>query len=459
MIDFSNIKNNNWNKTKVSILGAGKSGISAAKLASHLGCDVFISDSNKSIKYKEKLLNIRHELGTHSNKVLNADLIIISPGIPNDINIVNNCKKENIPIVSEIEFASWFTDSPILALTGSNGKTTTINLLHKMCLSDKKTSLLGGNVGTAFSENVLIELTTDIKSPIHVLELSSFQLENINLFTPTISGILNISPDHLDRYDNYQSYINAKLKIANQTSKSGFIIYNFDDPILYNAFQKNKNTIPFSLLPNNKSYFKLNATKVFSENNQQLNILFEFENTKLKGLHNLQNILAASSMAHAFGISHSAIEKAIINFTPIKHRLEWIGKINDVNYFNDSKATNIAATKAAIESFKSKLIMILGGRDKGNTDFCQLIDPMKKHVKLIITYGEAGIVIKNQLKNKFKLIYHKKFEDAIIEAHNKSNMGDTILLSPACASYDQFSNYQERGDKFNSVFTKLELSK
>ncbi|MBC8256905.1 MAG: UDP-N-acetylmuramoyl-L-alanine--D-glutamate ligase [Candidatus Marinimicrobia bacterium] len=458
MIDINNISQNSWANTKISILGAGKSGIAAGTLGTHIGAEIFISEGSNSPEIIEKISNFNHEVGGHSNAVLDADILIKSPGIPNDVPIIKDCESQNIPIVSEIEFASWFTSSPILALTGSNGKTTTVNLLHEMCISDGRTSLLGGNVGMPFSENVLWELTSNINNSVHVLELSSFQLEHINTFSPTIAGILNISADHLDRYADINAYATEKLKLAAQIDKSGWLVFNADDPILAESLMNTTRSVAFSLKQNEKCHFKLNATKVFSGEAGNPDILFNFEDTKLKGFHNLQNILAAATMAHSFGISRQAIHNSIINFTPIPHRLEWVGNINNVDYFNDSKATNIAAAIAAIESFDDNLILILGGKDKGSTDFNQLIPSMENRVKSIMAYGEAGIEIKNQLNEYLSVTYCEKFEDALMSANVQSKTGDTILLSPACASFDQFSNYEERGNKFVEFFTKLELA-
>ena len=457
MIDLNNISQNNWANTRISILGAGKSGIAAGALGAYIGAKIFISERNNSPGIIENIGNFKHELGGHSNSVLDADILVKSPGIPNDIPIIKECENQSIPIVSEIEFASWFTSSPILAVTGSNGKTTTVNLLHEMCISDGRTSLLGGNVGMPFSENVLWELRSDIKTSIHVLELSSFQLEHIISFSPTIAGILNISADHLDRYADINAYAAEKLKLADHIQESGRLVYNADDPILAESLMDSARSMVFSLTKNEKCHFKLNATKVFSGEPDNPDILFNFEDTKLKGFHNLQNILAAATMAHSFGISQEAIQNTIINFSPIPHRLEWVGSIHNVDFFNDSKATNIAAATAAIESFEDNLILILGGQDKGSTDFRQLIPFMENRVKSIIAYGDAGAEIKNQLNENFTVTYCEYFKDAMLTANNNSTAGDTILLSPACASFDQFSNYEERGNKFVEIFTKLEL--
>ena len=457
MIDLQNINRNDWAQTRISILGAGKSGIAAANLGQYWGSELFISDNNDSPEIMKNIGEYNHEVGGHSKKVLEADLIIISPGIPDNMPIIYKCREKNLPIVSEIEFASWFTTSPILALTGSNGKTTTVNLLHEMCITDGKTSLLGGNVGIPFSENVLWEITSKITESVHVLELSSFQLEHINSFSPTIAGILNISEDHMDRYENIDAYIAEKLKLAMQIKDSGWLVYNADDPILSKSLMNISRSLLFSLTQRQQCHFKLNESKVYSGQANNPDILFKLEDTKLKGFHNLQNILAAATMAHSFGISRSAIKNTITNFTPIAHRLEWVGNINNVNYFNDSKATNIAASRAAIESFENNLILILGGQDKGFTDFLQLSSAMRNRVKSIIAYGDAGPEIKKQLHAEFSLIHCEQFEKAIRQAYEQSRPGDTVLLSPACASFDQFANYEERGDTFTKIITKLEL--
>ncbi len=457
MININNKEAIRWKETKISILGGGISGIAAAKLGRYLGADIFISDANDLPETIEKMNEFNYESGAHSKIILDSDLIIISPGVPNTIPIITDCKYKNIPIISEIEFASWFTTSPILALTGSNGKTTTVNLLHDMCISDGKKSLLGGNVGIPFSENVLWELESKMKNAVHVLELSSFQLEHIHSFLPAIAGLLNISEDHMDRYKDIHDYSNQKIKLTQNMADFGLIIYNGDDCILENVFHKHKHTQRFSMQDHPKSYFKLNGSKIYSGSLINPDILIKCDETKLRGRHNLQNILAAATMAHAFGISSKAIRDAITNFAPIPHRLEWIGSINGVDYFNDSKATNIAAAIAAIKSFDNQLILIMGGMDKGHTDFSQLNPSLTNCIKHIITYGQAGQSIKEQINSTTKVTYIENFESAVLQASAESKSGDIILLSPACASFDQFSNYEERGDTFKNIFNNLEL--
>jgi UDP-N-acetylmuramoylalanine--D-glutamate ligase len=289
------------------------------------------------------------------------------------------------------------------------------------------------------------------------LELSSFQLEHIHSFLPAIAGLLNISEDHMDRYKDIHDYSSIKIKLTKNMNDSGWIIYNGDDSILDNAFHKHQHTQLFSIHNHQKSYFKLNASKIYSGSLINPDVLLKFDETKLKGRHNLQNILAAATMAHAFGISSKAIRDAITNFVPIPHRLEWIGSINGVEYFNDSKATNVAAAIAAIESFDNHLIMIMGGMDKGHTDFSQLNPSLTNCIKHIFTYGQAGQSIEQQLNSTTKVTYVEKFKSAVIQASKQSKPGDIILLSPACASFDQFCNYEERGDTFKNIFNNLEL--
>ena len=456
-MNFNNKTDINWSEIKITILGGGMSGIAAAKLGQYMGANIFISDLNDSPETIDKMCEFDYESGIHSKKILDSDLIIISPGIPDSIPIITDCKCENIPIISEIEFASWFTTSPILALTGSNGKTTTVNLLHEMCISDGKNSFLGGNVGIPFSENVLWELESGIINAVHVLELSSFQLEHIQSFSPLIAGLLNISEDHMDRYNDIHDYSSNKIKLTNNMDNSGWVIYNGDDPILKNAFHNHEHAKIFSIEDHQKSHFKLNASKIYSGSPDNPDVLFLLDETRLKGGHNLQNILAAATMAHAFGLTSKAIRDAIINFTPISHRLEWIGNINGVDYFNDSKATNVAATLAAIKSFDKYLIVIMGGIDKGHTDFSKLDQLLINRVKHIFTYGQAGKSIKKQINSTIEVTYVEEFKAAVLQAAKQSKSGDIILLSPACASFDQFCNYEERGNTFKNIFNDLEL--
>ena len=276
MIDIKHINQQNWQNVCIGILGGGKSGIAAARLAAHIGAEVFISEVQDTPHIKNNLSAFNHETGGHSDAILNTDLMVISPGISDEIPIVQRAGEKGIHIVSEIEFASWFTSSPILALTGSNGKTTTVNLLHDMCLSDGKNSLLGGNVGIPFSENVLWELTSKVETePVHVLELSSFQLEHIIHFSPDVAAVLNISEDHMDRYPSINAYAEEKLKIGQKIKENGWIVFNADDPCLNTALQGKDRTRAFSVVNPELSTFKLNASKVYTGKSENPDILFK----------------------------------------------------------------------------------------------------------------------------------------------------------------------------------------
>jgi len=451
MINLENLDSKSWKNTRISVIGAGKSGIGAAKLAAHLGAKVFISEMNNSKDIHPSINNFSHEVGYHSENVFKSELAIISPGIPSYSPIIKDLINIKMPIVSEIEFASWFTKSPILALTGSNGKTTTVNILHKICKNANYNSMLGGNVGIAFSDNVLKELKLKSNKTLHVLEVSSFQLENIFHFSPYIACILNITPDHLDRYKDLDQYIEAKMNITKNLDELSWLVLNADEPLLTAKYKNNSRTKLFSLKTNQQVHYNLNGTKVYSKHNNRYNTLFYLNDLKLKGYHNLQNILAASTIANILNIPDKIISKTIKDFKSIPHRLEWVLERKGVNFYNDSKATNLASTIAALKSFNQNVILIIGGQDKGATDFTKLLPILQNRVKKIFIYGESGKFIFNQLSKFIDSVFSFEFITTVNNAINDSCPGDTILLSPSCASYDQFSNYEERGEAFKSL--------
>tara|TARA_S200000501_G_C20867216_1_gene762495 strand:+ start:1888 stop:3255 length:1368 start_codon:yes stop_codon:yes gene_type:complete len=446
-LDRDNISLENVN---ISILGAGRSGYAAAELIDTLGGNPFISEFKS--KTDVDLAKFNHELGGHSLNVLDCDLMVISPGISDKIDIVKQAKLNDIPIVSEIELASWFTNSPILAITGSNGKTTTTMLLYQMCIEAGLNSEIVGNIGIPFSHKVNNEIKGKINPEVYVMEVSSFQLEHIIHFSPKVSSIINLQPDHLDRYDNFQNYINAKINITKNIKESDFFIYNSDDEVL-NKFFKNssKNYIPFSLNMESRAPFNSNDTKVYYyENNIEIP-LYYFDESKLVGSHNIQNILSAAIMAHSFKIPISSISKAILDFEPIPHRIEFSGNINGTAYYNDSKATNLDSVKVALNSFDRLIILILGGKNKGEIYFNNLVELNNEKVKKVICYGESGEYIFNQLDKINSKEYFKDFSTAVKMAIKSSNEGDIVLLSPGCTSFDQFSNFEERGNMFKKI--------
>ena len=425
----------NWLSKKISILGAGRSGIAAAKLGSYAGAKVLLSDTKSNI-HDININNVSVEWGGHSNKVLESDFIIKSPGIPNNINIIEKAKIKNIKIISEIEFAGSFTSLPIIAITGSNGKTTTVELLNNIFKNAGYNSILGGNVGTPFSENVLCEISKKYKDGVHLLELSSFQLEQTENLSLEIGCILNISEDHLDRYKNYEEYINTKLKITKLINNNGFIVYNNNDEILRKKISGTKNSIAFS-------YTDLYKTKINTDN------------IHLKGKHNHSNIAAILAISNIYNISENIIINTLENFKSLPHRLEFIKKINGISIYNDSKATNIRSMVAAIDSFRENIVVVVGGLDKGNSNFLSAMEKFEDKIKFISCYGESGEKIFNMIKTKFSCCYNKLFSKAVSEAILNSKKDDVLLLSPGCASYDQFGSYIERGNKFKQIIVGL----
>ena len=430
-----NIKNIKPKDTKLGIIGAGKSGLAASKLAKHLGFNVFLSDSNKDIP-EAIISGIEFEKGKHSNKLLESNFIIKSPGIPNNIDIIEKAIKKNIPIISEIEFASWFSLSPIIGLTGTNGKTTTVNLIHNIFLKAGFQSMIGGNIGIPFSENVYTELLNKKRKSIHILELSSFQLEHIIHLSLEVACILNISEDHLDRYNNFNKYVQAKLNILDAVKDGGSVVYNNNDKILSKKIYDAHNIIPFN--SNDVKFNKL-----------------ELEDTPLKGKHNQSNIAAALAISKIYNIDIKTFREVIGGFNPLPHRLEYILTWNNTEIYNDSKATNIDSMIVAIDSFRRDIIMVVGGSNKGNIDFFKAFKEYSNKLVFIACYGESGELIFNQIKNHIKSSYNKDFKISVLDAISRCKGNDVLLFSPGCASYDQFNSYIERGNKFKEIIFGL----
>tara|TARA_B100001996_G_scaffold94295_1_gene70517 strand:- start:6194 stop:7576 length:1383 start_codon:yes stop_codon:yes gene_type:complete len=445
---------------KVVILGLGLSGIAAASLAAHKEANVFISDQNSSgslIDSLEELkaLNIKGELGKHSNQIYEADLWVISPGISQDSEIIAKAKEKNIPIVSEIEFASWFTEAPIIAITGSNGKTTTAHVLEKMVQTDEIHGLLAGNVGIPFSHMVLNDLNKPDAKRVWVLEISSFQLEFIIHFKPFISIFLNITPDHLNRYASMKEYISAKMNMWSNQNKEDFIIYNANDNILVEEIaESTSRKIAFGLNYHPEAIFQPNQTKIYNEKHTTL---IEMDEILLPGKHNLSNALAASTAAHLIGISNDKICSVLSTFSGVPHRLEKISEINGVIYINDSKATNLDAVNVALQSFSQPVILLLGGVDKGG-DFRSLLPHTHKYLKTVIAFGQAKELILLAFGDAVRSTSAMDLNKALTLAQNYSQPGDIILLSPGCASFDEFDSFEHRGDYFRGLVSSMKIN-
>jgi UDP-N-acetylmuramoylalanine--D-glutamate ligase len=433
----------------ISVIGLGRSGTAIARLANYLGSKVFTSDDSSSKSVKENLKSLKSsgvqgEIDGHTNKIFNTNLMVLSPGIPADSQIILEAQKRGIKVIGEIEFASLFTDAPIIGITGSNGKSTTVHALVEMCQSKEINGVLAGNVGFPFSDKVLDELQNPDSKLVYILEISSFQMEFIEQFHPQISIFLNISSDHLDRHKTFDNYLAAKLRLAENQNEQDYIIYNADDRILTEAL-KNHLAKKITFSPNNsaKNIYSVNNSNVI---NKEYVKLTKLENIGLPGRHNLYNLLAAASGAHCLGISNVKIADVMNSFKGIPHRLENVATINGVDYINDSKATNINAVKVAIESYEKPIILILGGLAKGN-DFAELLQ-FKNKIKCIISYGNAMEMINDELSLTYAVYKIKLLQDAVKLSRQKAESGEIVLLSPGCASFDQFKNFEDRGIKF-----------
>ena len=441
---------------RLVILGGGESGVGTALLGKEKGFEVFVSD--KGIikkKYKDVLLNneIEFEEKKHTElKILNADLVMKSPGIPDKVELIKKIRTANIQVVSEIEFASRYTDATLVAITGSNGKTTTATLIHHILSQDLDVGL-AGNIGDSFAKQLLKENHQN-----YVLEVSSFQLDDISQFQPKIAVLTNITPDHLDRYCyKFENYIASKFRIVeNQTSKDYFI-YDADDPIITEWLQEHSiqsKLLPFSLKNEIKegAYYNNNEITITIDNNK---LIMPTKNITLEGKHNIKNAMAASTVAHLLKIRKQTIRESLENFQGVEHRLEHVLKINKVQYINDSKATNVNATYFALESMDAPTVWIVGGADKGN-DYKELFPFVNEKVKAIICLGVDNSKLFEAFGNMVDIIVETQFmSEAVKIAYKVTEAGDNVLLSPACASFDLFENYEDRGRQFKYAVRNL----
>ena len=441
---------------KIVVLGSGKSGIGSAILAKKQGYNVFVSDANKINKEVKRTLkkhSIDYEDGQHSlfNKN-NADLIIKSPGISNESNIIKRLKSNKMNIISEIEFASRYTNSTIIGITGSNGKTTTTILIYEILKNAGLKVEIAGNVGVSFAK-----IVADRKFDYCVLELSSFQLDDIVNFSPKYAVITNITEDHLDRYqNNFDNYIKSKLRITKNQSNKDFLIFNSDDLVLkkmINSKLTKANLHSFSI-NNFYSKTKIENSKIIINTKNKTDMI-NTSGIPLIGRHNLLNAMAASTIASLLEISDKKIRDSLIHFKGAPHRMEPVLTIQKVKYINDSKATNVNATYFALESIETSIIWIVGGIDKGN-DYSTLLPLVRKKVKSIICLG----IDNSKIIDVFGSLCDNIIETtSIIEAvkigHKLSSPKETVLLSPCCSSYDLFKNYEDRGDQFKSAVRNL----
>ena len=444
---------------RLVILGGGESGVGTAILGKKKGYDVFVSDFGKiKENYKKVLIDngIDWEEEKHTEAlILNADVVMKSPGIPEKKSpIVIKLVEKGIPVISEIEFAAPFTKAMTIGITGSNGKTTTTMLTYHLLKSAGLNVGLGGNIGKSFAWQV-----ADENYDSYVLEISSFQLDGIINYKPHIAIITNISPDHLDRYDyKYENYIASKFRITMNQTEDDFLIYDADDEAIGEWLKNNKTKaqlIPFSLTKT----FEMGA--FIKEKTMEANIIneeeftMETETMALEGLHNMKNAMAATSVAKLMKIRNKTIRESLSNFQGVEHRLEKVFKIQNVQYINDSKATNVNATFFALDSINTPTVWIVGGEDKGN-DYNELMALVREKVKAIICLGLDNKKIIDFFGNVVDVMIEvNNMEDAVKMAQRLSEKGDTVLLSPACASFDLFENYEDRGNQFKQAVKNL----
>lgn len=440
---------------KIVVLGGGESGVGAAYLAKKKGLNVFLSDKG-AIKddYKKQLIDagIEFEEGQHDEaRILEADWVIKSPGIPKKADIIFKINQKGIRLSSEIEFAAEFTQAKIIAITGSNGKTTTTSLIYHILKNDNLNVGLAGNIGESFAKQV-----ADENFDYYVLEVSSFQLDDIQNFRPYISLLLNLSQDHLDQYNyNYEEYAMAKFRIAENQENDNFFIYNKDDEMSMNLLEQlaiRAKKIPFSLKEKLGEGGFVHNDKIMVKVEDEFSM--KIAELSLVGNHNIANSLAASIASKILNISNESIRNALMTFQAVEHRLEQVAQINGVTFINDSKATNVNAAYFALESMNQPTVWIVGGVDKGN-DYTEIENLVKRKVKAIVCLGLDNQKIIDFFQDKKDAIYStSSMEEAVKISKSLAEEGNTVLLSPCCASFDLFDNYEDRGNQFKNQVLK-----
>jgi len=442
---------------KISVIGAARSGVGAAKLVKQLGGVPFVSDMSSKEKIYDALNQLEiekidFEFGGHSDRVYESSLMIVSPGVPNDSPVVKTARAKKINLVSEIEFAYHYCKGKIIAITGTNGKTTTTSLCGHVFNTCGYKTHVAGNIGLAFSEIAL-----DVREGEFVsLEVSSFQLDMINKFKPAAAMILNITPDHLNRYENsVDKYAQSKQRIYSNQDEKDFLILNKDSNAVMNYLADHKSkTIYFSLMDEQLNGCSLTDDKVIFKLDGKEEFICSRNDIKIRGEHNLANAMSVICAAKVFNLSNEGIIKGLQTFESVEHRLELVRQIDGVKYINDSKATNVDSVWYALKSFDEPILLILGGQDKGN-DYNQIKELVLQKVKKIYAIGSSAEKVFNFFHHDVKVEIEKSLEDAVNNSGREAHSGDVVLLSPACASFDMFNNYEHRGKVFKEAVNKL----
>lgn len=445
---------------RFSVIGGGRSGLAVARLLKEKGGVVFLSEhSGENRKTAERtaldLLGIETEFGGHTRRVLEADTVVLSPGVPATIPVVAEAVRNGIPVVSEIEVAGWFCPAPVIAVTGTNGKTTTATLIGKILTDAGRRVRVGGNIGVAFSE--IVEGLD--AGGVAVVEVSSFQLDTIQTFRPDVSVILNITPDHLDRYaGKFEEYVRSKSRILMNQKEGDTVVYNSDDPATNRCVEAAAalavRRLPFSQGKIRGDGAYVRGGSIVVTNHGETTDLIPTGELGIKGMHNLMNAMASVLAVQSESVSVSSIRETLSTFRGVEHRLEPVRELNGVAYVNDSKATNVDSVWYALQSFSSPIVLIMGGRDKGN-DYGKLRDLVARNVRAIVAIGESAENVVRAFSGVVPVVRAATIHEAVVLSSGKAQPGDTVLLSPACASFYWFDNYEHRGKAFKDEVGKL----
>jgi UDP-N-acetylmuramoylalanine--D-glutamate ligase len=449
------------NNKRVLVVGLGKSGVASALFMKKRGAKVTVSDTKSGDELRNEIPvlldnGITVETGGHGDRTFRGqDLIVVSPGVPVDAPPLVQARSLGETVIGEVELAAQFLPGPLVAITGSNGKTTTTTLAGEIMAAAGFPTLVGGNIGTpAISLAERAQPETVI-----VLEISSFQLETIQTFRPKVAVVLNVTPDHLDRHRTFEIYVDAKARIFENQQPSDFAVLNADDPTCASMASRTRAQVFWFSRHKEvaQGAWVRDGNVVFRDGKGQTEIL-QISDIPLKGAHNLENVLAAVCAGVLLGCAPEKIRQAVRNFKAVEHRLEFVATINGVDYYNDSKATNVDATIKALESFPANIHLILGGKDKGS-DYTVLNDLLRQRVKRVYTIGAAAAKIESQIVSSKsggpEVVHAETLENAIRRANAVAKQGDVVLLAPACASFDQFKNYEHRGKMFKEIVGSL----
>ncbi|HEX9613891.1 MAG TPA: UDP-N-acetylmuramoyl-L-alanine--D-glutamate ligase [Bacteroidota bacterium] len=443
--------------TNIAVLGAARSGTAVARLLRSKGARVLVSDQRPAEQLREAASELASEgvdleTGGHSERVFDSTLMVLSPGVLSDAPVVREALRRAIHVVSEVEVASWFCRPPIVAVTGSNGKTTTTTLIGRILGDAKKKHVVAGNIGTAFS-SVVLDLAEDETA---VLEISSFQLDHCETFHPKISVLLNITEDHMDRYGHsMQRYASSKARVFMNQTHDDILVYYADDPWTAEVVRNARcRRLPISLdKVHQEGAWVENDSIVLRIGGNRTEIIPTGQ-MSMRGSHNVLNAMAAASVGYLAGVSPASIRATLRNFKGVEHRLEFVREIDGVRYYNDSKATNVDSVRYALQAFTDPVILFLGGRDKGN-DYSRILDLVKQRAKAVIALGESAERVELSFRASLPVHRVSSMSEAVTVAAGLAKPGDVVLLSPACASFDWFENYEHRGRVFKELVYRL----